>query len=163
MKVIHRDIKPSNLLINSQGQVKIADFGVSGKIENTLSYRETWVGTVTYMSPERCKGEKYNYDTDIWSLGLTILECALGRYPYFEPGRDYKNIQYFDLLEMISKSPVPDLPKDKFSDNIRDFVAICLRKEVGTRSSAAELLRHPFVKKYAAISRSSFIKWLETV
>jgi serine/threonine protein kinase len=50
MKVIHRDIKPSNLLINSEGEVKIADFGVSGKINSTLEYKETWVGTLTYMS-----------------------------------------------------------------------------------------------------------------
>ena len=87
MKVIHRDIKPSNLLINSEGQVKIADFGVSGQIENTLEYKHSWVGTATYMSPERFKGEPYNHDTDIWSLGLAIIECALGRYPYPEPGR----------------------------------------------------------------------------
>jgi len=50
MKVIHRDIKPSNLLLNSDGQVKIADFGVSGKIEFTLQYKSTWVGTLPYMS-----------------------------------------------------------------------------------------------------------------
>lgn len=86
MKVIHRDIKPSNLLINSEGEIKIADFGVSGKIENTTDFRDTWVGTAIYMSPERFSGEKYNFDTDIWSLGLTIVECALGRYPYSDPG-----------------------------------------------------------------------------
>lgn len=44
------------------------------------------VGTVTYMSPERIKGEQYSYDSDIWSLGLTLVECALGRYPYPPPG-----------------------------------------------------------------------------
>jgi len=58
MKVIHRDIKPSNLLVNSEGQVKIADFGVSGKLDNTMDSKNTWVGTVTYMSPERFKGEQ---------------------------------------------------------------------------------------------------------
>jgi serine/threonine protein kinase len=50
MKVIHRDIKPSNLLLNSEGQVKIADFGVSGKIDSTFDMRQTWVGTLPYMS-----------------------------------------------------------------------------------------------------------------
>jgi serine/threonine protein kinase len=50
MKVIHRDIKPSNILINKKGQVKIADFGVSGKMENTFDCMSSWVGTVLYMS-----------------------------------------------------------------------------------------------------------------
>lgn len=50
MKVIHRDIKPSNILLNKRGQVKIADFGVSGQIENTFDCMSSWVGTVTYMS-----------------------------------------------------------------------------------------------------------------
>jgi serine/threonine protein kinase len=49
-KVIHRDIKPSNILLNKKGQVKIADFGVSGQIENTFDCMSSWVGTVTYMS-----------------------------------------------------------------------------------------------------------------
>ena len=76
MKVIHRDIKPSNILINKKGQVKIADFGVSGKMEGTYDCMSTWVGTVSYMSPERLKGESYFADTDIWSLGLVLVECA---------------------------------------------------------------------------------------
>lgn len=55
MKVIHRDIKPSNLLLNSKGQVKIADFGVSGKIDSTFEYKHTWVGTLPYMSVNNLK------------------------------------------------------------------------------------------------------------
>jgi serine/threonine protein kinase len=50
MKVIHRDIKPSNILLNKKGQVKIADFGVSGKMDNTFDCMSSWVGTVRYMS-----------------------------------------------------------------------------------------------------------------
>lgn len=82
IKLIHRDIKPSNLLINSQGIVKISDFGVSGQLMNSKDSRSTWIGTVTYMSPERFRGESYSWDTDLWSLGLTLLECAWGRFPY---------------------------------------------------------------------------------
>ena len=74
IKIIHRDIKPSNLLVNSKGEVKIADFGVSGKITNTNDEKKTFVGTAFYMSPERLNGQSYNYNTDLWSFGLTIME-----------------------------------------------------------------------------------------
>jgi len=162
MKVIHRDIKPSNLLINSEGLVKIADFGVSGKIDFTLQSRDTWVGTLTYMSPERMRGEAYIHDTDIWSLGLCILECALGRYPLIDPGSDQNKLTFWDMLNAISSFKIPKLP-DKYSAEIRDFVAICLRLEPGTRLSAAELLKHDFVKKYENKGRSNFKGWLELV
>jgi len=82
MKVIHRDIKPSNILVNKKGYLKIADFGVSGKLACTVACLSSWVGTMTHMSPERLWGEAYYADTDIWSLGLIILECAIGKYPF---------------------------------------------------------------------------------
>lgn len=59
LKIIHRDIKPGNILINSQGDVKISDLGICGKIENTKDQINTWVGTLSYMSPERLNGEPY--------------------------------------------------------------------------------------------------------
>jgi len=160
IRVIHRDIKPSNLLLNSEGQVKIADFGVSGQINSTYECKHTWVGTLPYMSPERCKGEGYNFDTDIWSLGLTIVEMALGKYPYLDPGVDKNKLSFWDVLECISSKPVPKIP-DTFSNEMKDFIAICLRKEAGTRSSASELLQHKFVKKYAKVGLSSFKSWLQ--
>lgn len=81
-KVVHRDIKPSNILVGASGLVKLGDFGVSGNIMGTQDTRSTFVGTGIYMSPERFEGNSYTSNSDVWSLGLTILECAVGYFPY---------------------------------------------------------------------------------
>ena len=81
-RLIHRDIKPSNILLNSRGDVKLADFGVSGEVEADMQGKMTFVGTLIYMSPERITGAQHGYDSDVWSLGLTMMECLLGRFPY---------------------------------------------------------------------------------
>eukprot|EP01017_Pseudomicrothorax_dubius_P020390 TRINITY_DN2225_c0_g1_i3.p1 TRINITY_DN2225_c0_g1~~TRINITY_DN2225_c0_g1_i3.p1 ORF type:complete len:339 (-),score=23.79 TRINITY_DN2225_c0_g1_i3:249-1265(-) len=121
-RVIHRDIKPSNILVNSEGYVKIADFGVSGVL-TTKPQRSSWVGTVTHMSPERLKGDPYTCDTDLWSLGLTVYELALGYFPYCDAKTGACNLGFFDLLTYINNNPAPSLPED-FSPEIRDFVSI---------------------------------------
>ncbi|KIK68150.1 hypothetical protein GYMLUDRAFT_36989 [Collybiopsis luxurians FD-317 M1] len=89
MGVLHRDIKPSNILLNSEGEVKLCDFGVSGELENSIA--KTFVGTSTYMSPERIQGSDYSVKSDVWSLGITLIELAHGAFPFadseveFEP------------------------------------------------------------------------------
>lgn len=98
--IIHRDVKPTNILVNSRGQIKICDFGVSGNL--VASFAKTNIGCQSYMAPERISGGgvamaganpgggTYSVQSDIWSLGLTVIECAMGRYPY--PPETYNNI-----------------------------------------------------------------------
>ena len=148
-KILHRDIKPSNLLVNDGGQVKISDFGVSGQLENTISKCFSWVGTVCYMAPERIEGKAYGYAADVWSAGLTVVECALGRFPYPPPGAGpEKAMGFFDLLHYIVQNPTPTLSTDHFSPEFCDFVARCLAKDPEARAPAAQLLEHPFLRKY---------------
>eukprot|EP00742_Colponemidia_sp_Colp-10_P006036 GILJ01006460.1.p1 GENE.GILJ01006460.1~~GILJ01006460.1.p1 ORF type:complete len:395 (+),score=49.26 GILJ01006460.1:109-1293(+) len=149
LKLIHRDIKPSNLLVNSRGDFKIADFGVSGQMENSVDVKISWVGTVTYMSPERIRGDTYQSDSDLWSLGLTLVECALGRFPYPPPGSSTTTLGFWDLLDFIVAEPAPTLP-ERFSPEFRSFVAQCLHKEPANRPTAHDLLGHPFILKYEA-------------
>ena len=79
------------------------------------------------MSPERLKGEPYFSDTDIWSLGLTLVECALGRYPYPFEGDEPKELGFWDIVSYVSEKDSPKLP-NTFSDDFKNFIGICLRK-----------------------------------
>ena len=116
--IIHRDVKPTNVLVNSRGQVKICDFGVSGNL--VASIAKTNIGCQSYMAPERISGGgvaqaganpgggTYSVQSDIWSLGLTIIECAMGRYPY--PPETYNNI-FSQLSVRIPGRTAPPNPK----------------------------------------------------
>jgi len=137
---IHRDIKPSNLLLNGKGEVKISDFGIIRDVTEDQANAHTFVGTMVYMSPERINGEAYSFASDIWSFGLTLMTCALGLFPFRKGG------SYWDMLNSINNDPIPQLPADQFSVQFVDFVNRCLCKDPLDRPTAAELLKHPFVR-----------------
>ncbi|KAJ7364919.1 ste7-like protein [Mycena albidolilacea] len=93
-RIIHRDIKPSNILFNSQGQIKLCDFGVSGELIGSIA--DTFVGTSTYMSPERIQGSQYSVKSDVWSLGISLIELALGRFPFSSSYSDDSDLSDFE-------------------------------------------------------------------
>jgi mitogen-activated protein kinase kinase 1 len=100
LQVIHRDVKPGNILLSTSGQAKLGDLGIAteaGEVQvdprgscssprtpmqlGCTPHATEWIGTMTYMSPERLSGDCYSFSADIWSLGLVLVEAALGFYP----------------------------------------------------------------------------------
>lgn len=171
-KLVHRDLKPSNLLYNQNGQVKITDFGVSSQLENTGAIAVSFVGTVTYMSPERLKGDNYSFPGDIWSLGILAAELALGRHPYQQVlahiGQHGTEAKFWALLQHLTKTDTStsvDLP-ELLSPGFRDFVFHCLQKDPHQRPSAQMLLSHPWIAQHAsaaALSDLSDVKaWIQS-
>ncbi|KAH6985780.1 kinase-like domain-containing protein [Ilyonectria sp. MPI-CAGE-AT-0026] len=148
--IMHRDIKPSNILVNSRGHIKLCDFGVSGELVNSIA--DTFVGTSTYMAPERIQGERYTVKSDVWSYGLSIMELAIGKFPFAASEQlsdgECAPAGILDLLQQIVHEPAPSLPKsDAFPSILEDMIQKCLYKEPERRPTPQELFdRDPFVQ-----------------
>ncbi|XP_021491299.1 serine/threonine-protein kinase 10 isoform X2 [Meriones unguiculatus] len=143
-KIIHRDLKAGNVLMTLEGDIRLADFGVSAKNLKTLQKRDSFIGTPYWMAPEvvlceTMKDAPYDYKADIWSLGITLIEMAQIEPPHHE-------LNPMRVLLKIAKSDPPTLlAPSKWSVEFQDFLKKALDKNPDTRPSALQLLEHPFV------------------
>ncbi|XP_016410895.1 serine/threonine-protein kinase 10-like [Sinocyclocheilus rhinocerous] len=144
MKIIHRDLKAGNILLTLDGDIKLADFGVSAKNTKTLQRRDSFIGTPYWMAPEvvmceTMKDAPYDYKADIWSLGITLIELAQIEPPHHE-------LNPMRVLLKIAKSEPPTLEQPaKWSMEFKDFLKKALDRNPETRPTTAQLLEHPFV------------------
>lgn len=137
---IHRDIKPGNILINSKGEVKLCDFGITAELQHTLSRRNSYWGTMLYMAPEILNGTDYDERADLWSLGMTLLELAEGKLPI-------TRLPPFPLVKYLTTQPPLTLQrKENFSPQFSVFIRRLLTKEKYARPSAAMMLEDSFLQ-----------------
>jgi serine/threonine kinase 3 len=102
-RVLHRDLKAENVLLNTEGVIKLVDFGVSTVLQHTASQRHTMTGTPHWMAPEVFMQSLYGPPCDVWSLGITAVQLADGKPPYGDV------IQMRKVMMMIIKRDPPTL------------------------------------------------------
>ncbi|XP_054457014.1 mitogen-activated protein kinase kinase kinase kinase 5-like isoform X2 [Anoplopoma fimbria] len=143
-KKIHRDIKGANILLNDQGEVRLADFGISAQITATLARRMSFIGTPYWMAPEVAAVEikgGYNELCDIWSVGITAIELAELQPPMF----DVHPLRVLFLMSKSGYQPPKLKDKSKWSPMFYNFVKAMLVRNPKRRPSASKLLSNMFL------------------
>ena len=139
LQIVHHDIKPDNILIDTNGNFVITDFGISVKFRSTLRrnsqrqlQKQERSGSLPYMGPEMFAEEAEAVNaTDIWALGVTMYEMLSGELPFFGQG---------GAMQM-NGAQVPEL-KGNWSDNLKKVVKMCLAPQSWDRPSAQQLVNY---------------------
>jgi protein-serine/threonine kinase len=147
--VLHRDLKTNNVLILEDGRVQLCDFGVSSTLEPQKSKRSTIVGTPAWMAPElqqewvkdadprnplQPKEIQYGNEIDIWAYACTIHEMASGFPPHHR----------INQLE-LPNAGAPELEGDRFSQELKDFLAFIFQPNPADRPTPDMILEHPYI------------------
>ncbi|XP_060523331.1 dual specificity mitogen-activated protein kinase kinase 4-like [Cylas formicarius] len=143
LKIIHRDVKPSNILLDKRGSIKLCDFGISGQLVDSIAKTKD-AGCRPYMAPERIDPQTakgYDVRSDVWSLGITLMEVATGHFPY----KRWTSV--FDQLHEVVNGEAPRLSSqcDSFTPEFVNFVNTCLIKQENLRPKYNKLLQDPFI------------------
>ncbi|KAI8082719.1 kinase-like domain-containing protein [Halteromyces radiatus] len=145
-ELIHRDVKAANMLVDANtGVVRLCDFGVSGKLtptsrrKNSVLARRSFVGTPCWLSPEMIRRELYDTKVDMWSLGITTIELASGKPPFYDAKR---TSLIFDRI-LHDHPPTFNKPLSRLC---HDFVQRCLHKNPKQRWATKDALLHPWIQ-----------------
>lgn len=136
--VIHRDVKPANVLISSQGQVKVTDFGIalSGNSPNELTKAGSVMGTATYFSPEQAQGFDVDARSDLYSLGIVLYEMATGAPPF--AGDNAVAVAYQQVQEPV---PPPSTRNPAIAPALEAIILTALAKDPNARYQTADEMR----------------------
>jgi len=128
--VTHRDVKPENLLVGAGDQAKLVDFGLAQVDGATLLTQEGQrLGTARYMAPEQVRGAGVGPHTDVYALGLMMIEMVTGTAPF--AGEEW--------TQRLARSPQPLPPDPALGDRLSRIVAACVELEAARRPTAAQL------------------------
>jgi CRP-like cAMP-binding protein len=140
-KYLYRDCKPENCMIDSQGYLKLIDFGFCKYLLAEKTY--TLVGTPGYLSPELVTSVGHNWGVDHWALGILIYEMVSGSSPFY-----YEDIDQMELFQSIVNDKVT--PPSSLSLDCADIIVRLLHKDPASRLGAArdtEVLEHPWFSR----------------
>ena len=147
-RIIHRDVKGANILVDSNGNCKLTDFGASTQLASMMTVSgagdegaHSLKGTPYWMAPEVIKETGHGRQADIWSIGCTVIEMATGKPPWSQ----FKT-QVSALYHIAASTETPELPAG-LSTEALDFLRLCLQRNPASRPSASRLLQHDFVRK----------------
>jgi len=138
--IIHRDIKPHNILIESGGSIRVGDYGLLYSLRDKKQWCTDMAGTSKYFSPERHNG-KFSVPSDIWALGVTLLECFLGKV--LDP-KDLEDVKVAG--GQVHPLELHDECEIRLSAEALDFLRCCLFSSPSKRWDANMLLQHPFLQ-----------------
>lgn len=147
--IVHCDVKGRNVLISKGDSAKIADFGCAKRIGLETEAATPIAGTPAFMAPEVVRGEVQGFESDIWSLGCTVIEMATGSAPWRDAA-DPVSVLY--RIGYSGESPaIPEF----LSAGARDFLEKCLRRNPRERWSADELMKHPWIAEFSSIDNQN--------
>ena len=151
---IHRDIKPENILLNDKNIIKLCDFGWCVKLENNEK-KNTICGTYEYMSPELIKNENYDFNVDIWALGILLYEMLHGKSPFKNSINNNcnKEDEKFEIFNNIINLNFNVDDNKNLSLECIDLIYLLLRKKVNYFENykdfkVYDIFNHCWVKKY---------------
>ncbi|KAI9593788.1 kinase-like domain-containing protein [Syncephalis fuscata] len=138
--IVHRDIKPDNLLLSQEGELKIADLGVSEMFEHGNDTMKRTAGSPAFMAPELVSVERHNYSgkaADIWSMGVTLFCLCFGRLPFVGES-------ILDVYSAIRETPL-SIPYEDADPRLVALLEGMLNKESEHRMKMEEIREHAWV------------------